>query len=235
MTTHWSQDQQRYLPCWERAVQLPILKHADLILYTSVNLSNEALGRLKFRKATLKHFQNRGYQAGAIQAMQDAFGPQGRREKWFEGYDWVIRLNLDVLIMHDTWLRQTMADTSIDGIFQHCDPLPRLRRVHTDFFAIRPQALDPAAVESCNQSLAEEQFSCSIRSILRSKRFRWVQDADASNSTCRIRGASSSVVHSHQLWRFCPNYFAAPPGVKRFRWSNYTLASQQKIVSLVGL
>ncbi|CAE7336309.1 unnamed protein product [Symbiodinium sp. CCMP2592] len=223
MTTHWSKEQQMYLPCWEHAMKLPILKNADLILYTPANLSREELARLHFRRITLKQFPNRGYQASAIQAVSDAFGNLGRREKWFEGYDWVIRLNLDVLIMHDGWLQQVMNNMSVDGIFHNCDKRRGVRFLHTDFFAVRPQAVNATAVESCNQSNAEEHFSCSVRSIILSKRFQWVEDAEDSNHTCRIRGVKSPVVHSHQLWRYCPDYFAAPAGIKRFRWKNYTL------------
>ena len=43
-----------------------------------------------------KQYHNEGWQEGAMRAVKDGFGSLGSREKWFEGYDWVMRLNPDV-------------------------------------------------------------------------------------------------------------------------------------------
>ena len=108
---------------------------------------------------------------GATKAVTDAFGEKGYQEKWFEGYDWVIRLNADVLLMDDTWLRKTMENASIDGIFGACMG----DQIHTDFFALRPQAVDYKLVDECsNKYGAEKHFTCAIANLLRSKRFTWV-------------------------------------------------------------
>jgi hypothetical protein len=45
-----------------------------------------------------------GYQDGAIAALAEA-----DTNGYFQGYDWVIRLNPDVLILDDTWIVQTIT------------------------------------------------------------------------------------------------------------------------------
>jgi hypothetical protein len=89
---------------------------------------------------------------------------------WFDDYDWVIRLNPDVLIRNDTWLISTMMNDSIDAIFHDCynrklypsnhddkndvvenenddnGDHPTLSssipQFHTDFTAFRPRAIN---------------------------------------------------------------------------------------------
>ena len=109
--------------------QLPLLRNADLILYTSGNISTADMEPLRFRNFFVKHAKNPGYQQGAIQAVVDGFGPKGHQEKWFDGYDWVVRLNPDVLILQDEWLHETMLNSSVDGIFGEC----KGGQIHTDF------------------------------------------------------------------------------------------------------
>ncbi|CAE7285970.1 unnamed protein product, partial [Symbiodinium necroappetens] len=198
------QAHQKYLPCWGRAVQqIPLLQHSDLILYTSANISSSDIERFHFRNVTVKKYVNEGWQKGAIKAITDAFGEKGYQEKWFEGYDWVIRLNADVLIMDDTWLRKTMENASIDGIFGACMG----DQIHTDFFALPPQAVDYKLVDECsNKYGAEKHFTCAIANVLRSKRFTWVEGAE--EKVCRMVGARSPIVHAHTLWQCCPDYLA---------------------------
>ncbi|OLQ05908.1 hypothetical protein AK812_SmicGene10863 [Symbiodinium microadriaticum] len=204
MTTHWSDHHKQYLPCWERAVQhLSLLQDADLILYTSGNISSSELARFHFRNITVRKYINPGWQEGAVQAVQDGFGAKGYQEKWFEGYDWVIRLNPDVLIMDDKWLLETMGDASVDGIFGQCMG----RQLHTDFFAVRPQAMDHTIVDGCPPTSAEKHFQCAAKSILESNRYAWIKNYK--NAVCHIVGVNSPVVHSHALWKCCPDYFAA--------------------------
>jgi hypothetical protein len=118
MTTHLSKSHLRFLSCWRDAIKrMEIFKYADLILYTSRQPSLRQLAMLPFHKITMKLYNNTGYSEGAIQAMIDPFV---EKMTWFDEYDWVIRLNPDVLIRHDTWLIQTMLNTSIDGIFHDC-------------------------------------------------------------------------------------------------------------------
>ncbi|CAE7596231.1 unnamed protein product [Symbiodinium sp. CCMP2592] len=204
MTTHWSKQHQSFLPCWETAVQqLPLLQNADLILYTSANLSNADMEPLRFRNFFVKHYKNPGYQQGAMQAVIHGFGPKGHMEKWFAGYDWVVRLNPDVLILQDQWLRETMENASVDGIFGEC----KGGLIQTDFFAVRPQAVDYTRMDMCQQwPYAETHFRCVVHNILKSRRYTLVKGGQSAE--CHIVGGNSPIVHNHAFLKCCPDYLA---------------------------
>jgi hypothetical protein len=162
MTTHLSKTHLSFLPCWYDAIhRLEIFQHADLILYTPSTFDpvpETILQQLSFPKIIIKYYNNTGYQDGAIQAMIDPFLPENNKNdsnSWFDDYDWVIRLNPDVLIRNDTWLIQSMMMDSIDGIFHDCfnrihypadiqrgqPPLKPALKFHSDFYAFRPVAV----------------------------------------------------------------------------------------------
>ena len=175
MTTHLSKLHLSFLPCWYDALhRLELFRYADLILYTSSDhdpVPDHIRQLLPVRnKMILKYYKNTGYQNGAIQAMIDPFLVQNNndnRTSWFDDYDWVIRLNPDVLIRNDTWLISTMMNASIDAIVHDCynrrlypssandDPparplilpnplpsnIPSTPKFHTDFTAFRPRAI----------------------------------------------------------------------------------------------
>jgi hypothetical protein len=64
---------------------------------------------------------------------------------WFDNYDWVLRINPDVLIRNSTWIHQTMQDPTVEGIVVNCHGEfydKRKRQLHTDFFAVRPMAMN---------------------------------------------------------------------------------------------
>lgn len=92
--------------------------------------------RVRFIERQHKHNK---FQLGAN------LGPQlGFQHGWFTDYDWIIRINPDVLIRNSTWLEQTMADPTVEGIFVNCNGefYHRDRKqLHTDFFAVRPNQL----------------------------------------------------------------------------------------------
>jgi hypothetical protein len=52
---------------------------------------------------------NPGYQDGAILAIREAF-----KNHWFDDYDWVIRLNPDVLIRSNSFLLEQINDMHIN-------------------------------------------------------------------------------------------------------------------------
>jgi hypothetical protein len=89
-------------------------------------------------------------QNGAKRAMIDPFDPNSNHTdtsndestnttSWFDGYDWVIRLNPDVLIRREKWLRQTMLMPDVDAILvDYTTPEQPLRLLlNTDFYAFR--------------------------------------------------------------------------------------------------
>jgi len=119
-------------------------------------------------------------QDGAVRAMVEPFLPTAavtteettttstsstatnQHSSWFDGYDWVIRLNPDVLIRRDTWLLQQLHNTSVDGIFidwryHYRSGRFKGNRVFTDFFAFRPTAANGTALVELYRHQKEPQ------------------------------------------------------------------------------
>jgi len=90
-------------------------KNITIYNYTQMNVTDDA----PFYKRKAKK------QQGAKQAMIDPF-----KHGWFEAYDWVIRLNPDVLVRREKWIRQTMLNTSIDAMLVYNDAA---NVYHSDF------------------------------------------------------------------------------------------------------
>jgi hypothetical protein len=209
MTTHYPKEHIAFLPCWNDAIKrLEIFKYADLILYTTSVPSEEELAQLPFRNVTIKLYNNTGYQAGAIQAMIDPFV---ENVTWFDVYDWVIRVNMDVLIRKDTWIIRTMLDATMNGIFHDCHYLPNYnvrRHLHTDFYAFRPSAVDREMVLRSNDNVAEDHLASSLKNIIDSRKFAYLRGAQNPIwGDCRIVGSDSPVVHSHNIAASCPYYY----------------------------
>ena len=187
---------------------MDIFKYADLMLYTTTELTNEQLEFLPFQNITIKMYVNPGYQEGAVQAMIDPFLSNA---SWFDGYDWVIRINMDVLIRDDKWLMQTMLNTSIEMIVHDCDSRNKYTAnafLHTDFFAIRPNAIEHERFIGGETGHAEGHFTTGVRPIFDEGRFAYVEGGkNAIDGYCRIEGVHSPVLHVHELSQYCPNYY----------------------------
>jgi hypothetical protein len=185
MTTHLSKQHQAFLTrCWPAATQrLTLLKHSDLILFTSLNSSHldEWLRPLEFTNKTVRHYvgdERDPYHGGAKLGLVDPL-----EKGYLDAYDWVIRLNPDVLIRNDTWLLTALVDPDIDGVFSWCSipskllpkndvmalQLPRAAvldsnqtfldgetsLIHTDFMAFRPRAVVMDTRDSARQYAKE--------------------------------------------------------------------------------
>jgi hypothetical protein len=123
ITTHLSKQHVLYLQsCWPRLfARSRLFRQAHLAIF----LTNEGGAPLNITlihavfppnkvKAIYVH-PNPGHQEGATLAMN-----QGFERGYFDGYDWVIRVNPDVLIRNDTWLLNTFQDQTIHGVFADC-------------------------------------------------------------------------------------------------------------------
>ena len=208
MTTHLPEGHIAFLPCWKDAIQrLDIFKHADGMIYTPIEPTKEQLDQLPFQSTTIKKVpSNVGYQEGAIQAMVDPFVDE---VSWFDGYDWVIRLNPDVLIRNDTWLIQTMLNTTIDVILHDCATTDH-PHFHTDFYAFRPNAVDRERLLQAERLNAETHITNIFIHLYRQNRFAHVPGAkNMVEGYCRIAGVHSPVVHVHGLSDVCPYYYNA--------------------------
>ena len=209
MTTHLSSIHISFLPCWKDAIErLDIFKYADLMLYTSSDPTIEQLELLPFRRTTIKRYTNPGYQEGAVQAFIDPFLDN---RSWFEDYDWVIRVNPDVLIRRDDWLMEKMLNTSVDMIVHECYSANKYTSnvfLHSDFFAFRPKAVDRERILQTERGNAEGHLSIALRPIFDEGRFAYVEGGkNAIEGYCRIEGVHSPVLHVHELANFCPYYY----------------------------
>ena len=179
ITTHISDQHVRYFDCcWPRLMeQSKLLQMSHILLFSNDPLETynaNVVERVRALfadnpTATYKHApsgrtaRTRTLQWGANLPMKLAF-----QEGWFSGYDWVIRINPDVLIRNSTWLldamqvlpgsnsnntssgnntinNNTVGNNTVTSNkqFKH-DLIYHLctpRKIHTDFFAFRPAAL----------------------------------------------------------------------------------------------
>jgi hypothetical protein len=139
---------------------------------------------------------NQGVQAGV--KLGWVFNSTQSHDRAVVVYDWMIRINPDVLIRKASWFLETMANSTIQGIFVDCNK----RQLHTDFFAVRPSALSPDAFSTmgvkANKLNHERTAYREFKHILEDgSSYRFVPDVEPSQGSCRVRGNGASVYHAH--------------------------------------
>jgi hypothetical protein len=193
-----------------------LLQQSDLLSQTSVVVlstgdpahDSEIFAVFAHKPAfALVHALNPGYQAGANLAMS-----VGVQLGIFDGYDWVIRLNPDVIIVNSSWISDTLRDSHVDAIFVDCRDRCRSGNcidsqviIHTDFFAVRPHLLRKDAFNNVTFARfgnAELTATFEFEHILQTGRHRWLPGSGPMNSSCRVRGPTSPVIHAHELYEF---------------------------------
>jgi len=200
--------------CWPSVLNNSVLlQHADVLLFTAIEPPSDILQDVfRGKRVRVEHYENKGYQGGAELAMEMATTNQ-----WFEGYDWVIRLNPDVLVLDDEWLINNMADLGVDGIFadcldqaceRHCTEVSML---NTDFFAVRPSHLGPTSFVGLQGPFenAEQQATAAFKSIIEDGRDRWIPGTNM-HGTCRVHGKTVPVIHAHSVLKQCPLVHGQP-------------------------
>merc|ERR1712037_104480 len=117
--------------------------------------------------------------------MHDAFS-----NGWFDGYDWVIRINPDVVIYNETNIFKHLNNPEVNGVFAWCNQV-----LHTDFFAMRPQRLpkDIWADWAANH-IAEEQTLNAFKPMLESGTGRSLNMQGEHQGPCRIN--VDGILHS---------------------------------------
>mmetsp|Transcript_4009 Transcript_4009/g.8487 ORF Transcript_4009/g.8487 Transcript_4009/m.8487 type:complete len:297 (-) Transcript_4009:106-996(-) len=127
------------------------------------------------------------------------------RSQFFDGYDWVIRLNPDVIIRDDSFLRESMTDPSVSALLINCKFFVKNPLVHTDFTMIRPEFLREEYFPDRVIGAAEQTFTQAIRrTVLDEKTMRWIPNTTPkSQRVCRAGEGSdyfeSPIVHEHAL------------------------------------
>lgn len=220
MSTHLSSEHVQFLQhCWPHVVATSsLVRNADVLVFITGQAQpkiTEMLSSIfKSLNVTIKVFPNPGYQEGAILALDEAL-----LENWFGSYNWVVRVNPDVIIRNDSWILETMNDTNVDGIFVDCIDTPcalgrccKAAQIHTDFFVVRPHAIARNVTANLTSFKNAEWKATSIfRSIVVSGRDRWLPTGSRRNGECRVRGNSSPVVHDHSYYNACKHATTGMP------------------------
>ena len=139
---------------------------------------------------------------GAIQPLME-----GMEKRYFDGYDWIVRLNPEVLIKDDAWLWAQMADPQTNALVVWCTR----GRIHTDFTAFRVSALEPHRFMLNTSQLskahnAETHMTEALANIL-SNAENYANVTENNTKECRVSNSSSPVVHVNELLHQCPDYF----------------------------
>ena len=226
VTTHLSEDHLWTLQhCWPEVSGLSLIRGADILL--AVNIDADTRKRMqmilsvsddegiKAKLSEMMHsalqgkaaqiwvemMPNPGYQAGAMLAFQ-----VGTRCGWWNGYDWVVRVNPDVIIRNDKWLTGTMARSDVDAIVVDCSKGTHAPpNFHTDFSVFRPQAVHLDAFLRVSDN-SEHHYTAGIQPIVNAGRHRELPGYDDPRWECRVRGQRSPVIHDHSFIRnkTCP-------------------------------
>lgn len=145
------------------------------------------------------------------------------RAGWFSGYDWIIRVNPDVIIRNDTWMLDTMrSEPDVTGLLINCRNSTTSYKIHTDFFAIKPAALPTDAFttvvnDAAGLPNAENSFTHDLQdTILKKGNMWWIPGAKPANTACRAGSMrdpiTTDVIHFHQARKMmkdltCPIQF----------------------------
>ena len=197
ITTHMSDQHLWYLNvCWPQVLMAsPMLEKADKLVYLNTDAQNRervievSEETFRYQNLTIEEGDNPGLQQGAMAALSEA-----SRLHWFDRYDWVIRLNPDVIIRDSTYLMDAMendkhasallincvGDKNEDGTLKGFVGVTPINGnlVHTDLFAIKPSAMPQDAFLKPSSSNAEQSFTDDLRSIIHNDEHRWIPDAD---------------------------------------------------------
>jgi len=140
ITTHLSDQHKSYLQCWPSKVLAgkQMLAQADIIVQTFGGIDDDVKDMLAAFPNNIVRLANigvnPGYQAGAVKAVAEAF-----RNPWMMGYEWMIRVNPDVVIWNEAPLVAAIQSSDKFGVFANCRQKydPKNLRLQSDFFALR--------------------------------------------------------------------------------------------------
>jgi len=138
---------------------------------------------------------NHGYQEGARDAMVI-----GSKNGWFDSYDWIIRLNPDVIIQNDTWILDTITnDADASLLYIDCANSSGKLLIHTDFFAIKCKSIPSKHLETFVEPNFEFGFTKKMSRIIQQNQHRHVPDAyPKQHHFCRVNGnVNGPIFHYH--------------------------------------
>ena len=203
VTTHLSKRHLSFFAkCWPAIVSQRLFQESDVRIFATDTA--DWMYDLFDGNVVVSTYDNPGYHSGANIAMREMVN-----NRWYEGYEWVIRVNPDVIIRNDTWIMQTMQDEGVDGIFVDCQDTGCNtshcihNQMHTDFFAIRSSTLSRMSFQNLEHR-AERYFTINAHFIVDRGRDAWLPGTGPHKGQCRVTGKNSPVIHDHSYLKTCP-------------------------------
>jgi len=227
MTTHQSLVHLNFLvECWPQLLrQSKLLSNADIFVYSTHEEMSDEWFRAFAAFPNKHHFHfrsNPGYQEGAIAAIHDySFISKIDSAK----YDWVVRINPDVLLLNTTRLERMMIEPNVDAILVNCksekDGMGYTpcnassgcieNTVNTDFTALRPSLLHkiswgpilfPTPEQNKYHQLggranAEMDMTNHLRGVIENHRDRWISPLNPVGG-CRVQ-LPGEIMHTHDF------------------------------------
>lgn len=212
ITSHLSSSHEEFLHrCWPYVLSnSKLVQMADVKVFLNGDVQHQSedaevfqyvfRGKRRQDKFSIHQVKNDGYQEGAISAMAHA-----HKNGWFEGYDWVVRVNPDVIIRNDAWILETIKSSdekNVSGIFVECDWMCNQTThcesnryiIHSDFTAFKPSALSPTLLWN-ESNHAETMNSIAFASTIAKGQDQWMVDANPDvQGTCRLSTKDDSPV-----------------------------------------
>ena len=187
--------------CWPSLLSAGKLLHsADVLVFLGGEAEPDTIAQWKAEvqklaaNATVVHDSwNPGHQLGAMRAMHLLM-----KNSWWKGYDWVIRLNPDVLIYDDTWIDIFFRDEKLSAVLANCQAnlMKSVGHVHTDFFAMRPDRIPENSFADWETARhAETQATKEFTEIILQKKCAWLLPMNL-DKACRVRGEWWGMQHS---------------------------------------
>jgi hypothetical protein len=212
ITTHFSKLHIDYLHCcWPKLLEKStLLKHAEVLFYSSnltvvdekvLHYSKQLFqNNPSFRIEFIQEHDIKEYLSWDVKS-QKQWGANlgvslGFSEQWFAPYDWVIRVNPDVLIRDGRWMWETMHDDSAKALLWRCTG----QQIHTDFFAVRPRAVSNTSftgIVNISGKINHEMTAMRDFKHLLNNGNRLMPGLDNSGGVCRLRGERAPVIHDH--------------------------------------
>jgi len=217
IATHMPDHHKEYLKhCWPLALKNSyLLNTSDVAFYLTPDREDidESVRIIKktFKNQNLAYHikPNLGYQKGAMAALT-----QASKGGWFDAYDWVFRINPDVIIQNDTWMLHTIENDAnasllyIDCVNRPSSKFYKPKLLHTDFFALKIKALrkgdlhkfrKTATMLDTRKETAETMFTTKMRSVIVKKQHRHLPDAyPLKYGICRVNGNRDGAVFHFQ-------------------------------------
>lgn len=206
--------------CWPKLMkQLPVLSKADVMLHCNGNESKHSFCNVtsqaeleqimqKFpnKVARILTSPNYGYQKGAPQQMYD-----GLHKNVFEGYDWIIKIDADTIIVNEKPVVTLMANEAHAAVFSQCGrrrPDARHKgfdqRLQTEFYAFRPKYVHEKEWSGWKHANDAEMFATrAFTPIMKAGMDSWLHGTSVGSCHVHFDGVCHGGKRPNQCARQC--------------------------------